>query len=71
MNDNLFLLTQRIKKRENDILYNKMQIQKLEINLKIYKNPMTLKQICQKKFVNRGLIPLSFCHDCLFYVLIF
>jgi len=48
MNDNLFLLTQRIKKRENDILYNKMQIQKLEINLKIYKNPMTLKQIEQK-----------------------
>ncbi len=48
MNDNLFLLTQRIKKRENDILYNKMQIQKLEMNLKIYKNPMTLKQIEQK-----------------------
>ena len=25
-----------------------MQIQKLEMNLKIYKNPMTLKQIEQK-----------------------
>lgn len=48
MNDNLFLLTQRIKKRENDILYNKMQIQKLTANLKVYKNPMTIRQIEQK-----------------------